>query len=435
MYCDFYKNDLAEYVKKETGKGLSTNDFTDDDKNKLKTAYENSGKTAGASIQTATIYDIPFGKPELYFTTAIQESVATCAKPSVFKDSNKYIITYGENVDGNNKDIPEVSESGVLEMKYRIMEISEKNIVSSKYGVFAKIGDSYTDYEGNSKKFVGGCGLPSAVSNMQYFSSVESWDKYNNGSKQKFIPCCCTVSVNQSDAKFGDIKELTLTINDVKGQFDLSRLGYTSLYNYYTTNPPYKDDNGFYWTQSVPNGIAYLTSNNGIDWTYKFTIKTAYEPRYEVSCCKIVGNNGEHLVFASRTGWDKQALYVGAFDLSGNILWQYKLNDIGSRPLMLRSGNDVLLFHTLRDSRNHGECIRITDESYGFGFYKWFDFYNKMTWYPFANAYAIKEKNFEYMYMCGGNGKLGNGKGMNFSILKFDSSQPRTIDDMDILVK
>lgn len=431
-FCIFTLNKFAPFdivytkVDKEDGKGLSSHDFTSEYINKIELN----------AIKDAIIYDMPaeIVRPTVDAKMYIQEDNTVCgAKPNTFVSNNKIAITYGENLDGNTKDVPEVSDTGVLAMKYRYVINTDSGISDVEFGTFAQKGSTYIDYDGNEKTFAGGCGLPSAVGAMQYFSSVKSSAKYNNGKLQQFIPCVTTLSFEDGTVKFSTIHELTLTIDGVKGQFDLWRLGYNNLYAYYTTTPPLKlSSTEYVWGQPLPDGIAIFNSTNGIDWVYLYTIYTPYTPMYEVT----LGSAGGTIIFACRTGWNKQELYVGAIDQTNKIIkYQYRLNDVGARAFLAPTGSDCLLFHTIGDKRIHAECIRITNEVNGLGFYRWFSIYNEMTWYTSVNLYSVQNSNFTKMYIAGGNGKLKKDNAMTFAILSFDSNKPRKISEIESIVE
>lgn len=392
---------------------------------------------ASVIIDYATIYNMPntVVKPTIEFNEQIMNDNIGRAKPTIFKNGDYYVLPYNENLDGNINDLPTQSTTGTLAMKYKWLQMSGNTIVSQNNGTIAQKGSQYTDYNGQLQTFVGGCGLPSAVNGKQYFSSViEGGTVKNNGSYQRFVPCVVDISVTGEVVQISEIRELTLSISGTIGAFDLSRLGYTDLYAYYTTTPPHYDGTKYHWCQPVKDGFVYLTSTDGIVWLYVSTVKTAYEPRYEVSCCIITGTSGSHLMFAARTGWDKQKLYVGRFNGAGGyISFQYAMDDIGSRPQLVRTGGDCLLFHTISEKRNVAECIRIMDDTYGFTFLRWFTLYNKATWYPHVMQENLLDGTFTEMYLAGVNGRLGNK--LEFIILNFESGKPKTVSDVGFVVE
>ena len=264
---------------------------------------------------------------------------------------------------------------------------------------------------------------------MQYFTTAYTGSyTYNGESHYGMTPCCCAVNIaNDGTVSFGVIHELTLDIDGVVGKFDVTRLNAenNSYLLYMTTAAPYYSTLGYKWMIPVIGGIAYFTSDNGIDWTYQWTLDTPYQPQCEVMC---VAESGGDIVFAARTqtrnSTTSDTLYIGKVSQAGTPNANYKLPFSASRAFLIRNQNDILLFYTPA-SKNVNECIRIIIENNSnLYFWKWFTIWQKATWYLTCYNSVFPER-FSKMYLCGGNGEAGSTAGMTFISLSFDTTKPR----------
>lgn len=384
-----------------------------------------------AVIQQGVVHDLPsnVAMPTVDFYATVQDSSAAGAKPAIYNNGEWFVITYGENLDGTGTDIPKVTESGVLAMKYKKFRLVNGVESDVSYGTIAQKGTTYTDYQGNTATSVGGWGLPSGVGDMQYFTTAYTGSySYNGEEHYGMTPCCCSVNIaNDGTVTFGTIKELTLDIDGTVGKFDVTRLSpeNNSYLLYMTTAAPYYSTLGYKWMIPVIGGIAYFTSDNGIDWTYQWTLETPYQAQCEVMC---VAESGGDIVFAARTqtrnSTTSDTLYIGKVSQAGTPSANYKLPYSASRAFLIRNQNDILLFYTPA-SKNTNECIRIIIENgSNLYFWKWFTIWQKATWYLTCYNSVFPER-FSKMYLCGGNGEAGSTAGMTFIALSFDTTSPR----------
>lgn len=397
------------------------------------------------SIPTPIMQELPknaISQPSVTFSQYVQEQTGVSgAKPTIYKNGDYFCITYGENINGSGTDIPMFSDNGVLVMRYKFFKLVNGIESDVSYGTFAQMGTEYTDYSGNTAVMTGGSGLPSGTNGMQYFTTPylkEDGDKsytFAGISKYGMTPCCCTVTVNENGVSFGTINELKLYANGEWGKFDLHRVD-ADFYNeltYLTTSAPYHDSNGYKWLQPVTNGIAYLTSTNGVEWIYRFTIKTAYQPRFEVVC--TYKNN--MLYYAARSNTRVQfvtdTLYVGKISTDGYLALEYRLPFVETRPCLVKTGDDILLFYTPAN-KQIAECIRICEYGGELFFWKWFTIYKNSSWYVTCFKESVESKTFDKMYIAGGNGEQGSTTGMTFMELSFDTSKPYTPVDIPAMV-
>lgn len=390
-------------------------------------------------VEDALIYDLPqqCAVPGLQWDMLVQDDLTvTRAKAAVVMSRDRRVWVYGENLDGNNADLPHFppySSTGVLAIKYRACWMNgnaPSGILQDGTGVVAQLGSEYIDYNGETKTFPGGCGLPSAIlagsTGMAYFSSAERGTTTINGTRQRLIPCCATFNVGVfSDVVFETPRELTLSIDGETGAFDMSRLGYDNWYTYYTTMAPTYQGGTFHWCQPVTDGFVYLTSTDGINWEYKFTVPTPYQPRYEVAVACGIGQYKSRNLAVVRTA--RGYLLLMMFDPSnGKVYAQCKIPDVGSRPMVYRGKQFMLLFHTLHTTRNEMEALQVlltdTDELV---VYRWFTIYGKSTWYPMLenNPHNITG-TFRDLVISGNNGGISSGRGMSTIRLKADSTKP-----------
>ena len=405
-------------------------------------------------FKEAVVYDFPKSiivQPEITYSARLpQNSGVSAAKGAIYKNGNNFCVTYGENVDGTADDFPEVTSSGVLQMKYKYFQLINGVESNISYGTFAKRGDNYIDYSGNSAVFTGGCGLPSGVNNLQYFTSAYTGTKTYNGKEHYgMTPCCCTVTVSDNGVTFGPLRELTLNIDGTVGKFDVSRIDEASEgYSLYlTTAPPAYDGSKYHWLQPIrisafeynaytSPALAYCTSVDGINWVFKKVIPVPFYPVCEVMCS--YANN--HLIFAARTDTQvdniskRSAVYVGSYDiLNDYIVKCYRLWNVSSRSYIVRTGEDFLLFYTPYQ-RNITECLRIVDDGDGAGFifYKWFTLVKNASWYTACNEQTISDSIFNKMYVIGGNDEGPSiANGMNFLELTVSTDGPRTMRQVD----
>lgn len=397
-------------------------------------------------IPTAQIHDLPksvVSMPSVEFSEYVQEeSGVSGAKSAIYKNGDYFCVTYGENVDGNGVDIPLVSETGCLEMKYKYFKLSDGVETSVSYGTFAKKGDSYTAYNGNTTLMTGGAGLPSGCGNMQYFTTP--YDVPNADSSYDFAdqhgygmtPCCCSVSVTSSGVTFGQIKELIMIVDGVSGKFDMRRIDplYRNNLSYITTAPPHYKDGAYRWAQIITNGIVLLSSIDGVTWTVRAVVKTPYQPTEEIAC---LFKNASYYVACRTTDHNAQTsdmLYFAKINTRGGVIYHYKLPFVEVRSFLVENGNDILLFYTPA-SKQICECVRICE----FGgieafFWRWFTVYKNATWYITCYADSVINSRFNKMYICGGNGAVGSTTGMTFIELDFDTSKPYAPDEIPAVV-
>lgn len=399
-------------------------------------------------IRSADIHDLPkdiVSMPVIAHSARVGErNGVSVAKGAVYKNGDYYCITYGENLDNTTDDFPRVSATGTLAMKYKFFKLVNEQETEVSYGTFAKLGDTYTDYNGTTKQFTGGCGLPSGNNGIQYFTSAFTGTKrYNGIDNYGMTPCCCAVNVGSNGVTFGEIHELSLTINGTSGKFDLSRINSENVeYSLYITTAPPCYKNGIYhWIQPGKHSLIYLTSTNGIDWEYKFSLDVDFEPTCEVATAIL----NDRIICAVRTWGNKLNRYTESVDYicvintAGNFISMYSLNFVSTRSYLVNTGNDILMFYTPYN-KNIVDCIRITnasdnDFSEGLHFLKWFTIYNECTWYIACNQDSVTAKNFSDMYLVGGNDPgPRKANGMTFMHLTFDTSKPKDVNDIGTMV-
>ena len=373
-----------------------------------------------------------------YHTYNFPNSTNVTTKYGIHKNGDYFVITYAQNVDGSVADHPNLTPTGMMEVRYKLMKYADGKETEVSYGTLAKVGTPYTDYKGESATLVGGCSYSSSVNNIAYFSSARSDTTRLNGyANYNLTPCCSSVVILGNTVEFGEIKELTLTIDGDKGRFDMARINGDGFYNYYTSNPPHYNGTSYIWFQPYNGGIAYLTSTNGVDWTLYRKITTTYQPDLEVACTSY---NSNLIVFAARTNprtrgiTDYDSLYVGLLNISENRVIQYRLNQIKSKPFLAKTGSSILLFY-MPDGYNKNDCIRIeVGQSSLLYFTRWFSLYKYGVQYTTIHQDSIATKNFSKMYLVGGNGDIGNGNGSSFMVLSFPTDKPRTMADIPFMV-
>lgn len=386
-------------------------------------------------IPTVEMESLPdaFKRPTLSYKQKIGNDNVSRCKGSVFKNGNAYCVAYGENLVGTTDDFPRMTSTGTLAVKYKYFKLSTETDVilesDVEYGIIAQKGTQYISWDGTEKSFVGGCGLPSGDGKYQYFSSAVQGNKtYNGISNYKVIPCRCQVLVSDSGVTFGDIHEFSLTIGEERGEFDISRINsdYYNYYIYYTTTPPTKSPNGtWYWLLPVIKGIAFFTSQNGVDWTFVTILNTWYQPQCEVY---NIAMNDTSLLFAARTrteygaGIDQTYLFVGVINVNGYISQQYKIKCKSSRPTLVKDAYSYLLIYN-PISYDEALCMRIFSESSDIPrlyFRKWFSMSKDCTWYTSILASSLT-LNYSNMYLIGTNGNVSSNRGTSFAVLSVEA--------------
>ena len=386
-----------------------------------------------SKIIPVTVYDMPEAivKPTIEYQKKIGEDNISRVKGTIYKNGDYYCVIYNENLDGNTNDYPQVDGTGVLAIRYKYFKLVDGVETEVSYGEIAKKGSTYTDWQNNSATFQGGTGLPSGTNGKQYFTGVYTGTRrYNNFNNYGMTPCCVDVTVSSSGVTFGDVKELSLTINGVKGAFDVYRIDPANVdyWIYYTTTPPTVDENDvWHWTQPVKNGFAYFTSDNGVDWTYVCTIKTDYQPACEVTSFVY---NDNYLLFASRTMSDNETIdpdaIIGIFNTSGALTCQYRFNCKSTRVYLSKDYYGFIMTYNPRDWRESTFVRIVVDGVYHLFFERWFSIYHNTTWYVSIERETIKSSGYPNMYLIGSNGSVGSGDGLDFTVLHLDNS-PRTI--------
>jgi len=402
----------------------------------------------GYLIEQPDIQELPsslVAMPDVGYIQGIPSSSGiSVAKSAIYKNGDHFCVTYGENVDGTANDFPTYSESGGLKMSYKLFDLVDDVESNASFGTLAEKGDTYIDRNNESQTMPGGCGLPSGVNNMQYFTvpyertdNDPSYTAYNF-TNYGMIPMVSAVSLaNDGTVSFGTPHELILVIDNTAGEFNMRRIDadYQTSLSYITTTPPYYDGEKYHWLQIITNGFAYLQSTDGVTWTYITSVKTPFQAMREIVCV----TKGTYLYFAARVpartmGGDKIAsdyLCIGRCALSSvNVIrFLYKLPFIESRPNLTISGNDILLFYT-PGSKKITKCLRIVEGQYNteIFFWDWFTIYRKCTWYLTCYAPSVADANFTDMYLCGGSYEgptTGADSQLTFLHLKFDSLLPK----------
>lgn len=389
-------------------------------------------KTKASLIETAEVHDFPSAivKPTIVYKSAVNETPGVSdVKGSIFRSNNDFCIIYNENLDSNVKDLPSVSGTGTLAIKYKFFHYENGVESNVSYGEIARKGTEYTNWNGASMLLDGGCGIPSGISGIQYFASAYNGTKrYNGVNNYGLRPCACTVSVNSSGVTFGEIKELSLTINGDKGAFDISRIdpSYVDYYIYYTTTPPCKiNDALWYWLQPVIHGIAVFRSSNGFDWELYRVVNTPYQPQCEVTCVHLRDNI---VCFAARTRETNSNIFVGCLETpAGRIITQYKLQSITSRGYLTKDDKGILLFYN-PTSYDACTCIRITANGSQLFFHEWFSIFKDCTWYVAPDP-TLLTANYTKMLLVGNNGNVSSNRGLTFMELNMEAS-PKIIDNM-----
>ena len=406
--------------------------------------YRGGRGALGESVRTAAIPDVQIcdmpkdvvAMPTVENLSQVEETLGTAvAKTAIYKNGDWFCVTYGQNVDGTGTDIPLIGGSGCLEMVYKRFRLDNGTVSDVQYGRIARIGDTYTDHEGNTATMTGGCGLPSGIGNLQYFTTpytVTDGDKsyeFSGIANYGFTPCCCTVEVaSDGTVTIGAIQELVLVVGGVSGKFDLHRIDpdYQNAYTYVTTAPPAKMGTTWYWAQVVRNGVAILTSTDGITWTHAATLRTPYQPRCEV----VISAVSNRLLLGVRTSVNSpretNALYLMLVDVSRyRPLSEYRIPFVESRTQIVPTGDEWLLFNPTND-KAVVEVIRITRYTDMLRFWRWFTIYVKPTWYVTCYQPSVASADFADMYLAGGNSSAGSTAGLSFMHLSFDPSEPHS---------
>lgn len=394
-------------------------------------------------IPLADIHDFPSAivRPTIAHKSTVNEvSGISDVKGTIHRNGNDFCIIYNENLNGSTTDLPSVSGTGTLAMKYKYFHYENGVESNISYGEIAKKGTAYIKWDDTSSTFDGGCGVPSGTDGIQYFSSAYTGTKrYNNINNYGLRPCACTVSVSSSGVTFGDLRELSLTVNGVKGAFDIARIdpSYYNYYIYYTTTPPCKMTNTlWYWLQPVIRGIAVFTSEDGFDWTFIAVIPTWYQPQCEVCSVPMKGVNGNHTVlFAART-WvhDNHFMdtntYIGRIRADvASLYYQYRVPCKSSRPYLINDNISALLIYN-PTTWDEASVVRVytSDDDYQMYFHRWFSLYRDGTWYDSVDKTTLTN-NYTTMYLVGNNGAVGENRGLSFMELGMDAT-PKTIYQM-----
>jgi len=418
------------------------NASTTHDYNFTKGNIANFSQNARAQlIRNATVRDFPNAivRPTIAHKFSVNEvSGVSDVKGTIYRNGNDFCIIYNENLNGNTTDLPSVSGTGMLAIKYKFFHYENGVESNVSYGEIARKGTTYTTWDNESAQFEGGCGVPSGINGIQYFSSAYTGTKrYNNIDNYGLRPCACEIAVSPSGVTFGEIKELSLTINGEKGAFDVARIdpSYEDYNIYYTTTPPCKvSDTKWWWMQPVIRGIAVFKSTNGIDWTLVRVTNVPYQPQCEVTCVPFDTDRSDSVYFAART-WEKTEtepdvnIYIGRMKAdTTTILSQYKLQSVSSRGYLTRDDKGALLFYN-PTSYDECTCLRLSQyEGHTLFFHKWFTLYKDCTWYvvPDASSFA---NDYTTCYIVGNNGNAVQNRGLTFMELSVGAS-PKTIADM-----
>lgn len=383
----------------------------------------NNGSIAD-EVQKATIYDMPKRLVEQPILGTIRyvnpsNDLSKCiVKPAVCSYGGHYGFVFTENIDGGTDDLPTPNGSGVTSVKARYLwKYSETNFQTDETKTIAQKGSSYTSVDGTTKTMGGGVGYSSITDTnsgyeaIAYFSFVDNENDGAtvNGSYVYHLHPCCA-SFNFNNGTIGEIKELSLTVDGVKGKFDLTRLGYENLHTYYTTVAPLKKDGTYYWSQPVTDGVEVFTSTNGVDWVRIGKVNTSFAPYFEAPI-HVIDTYSAYI--ACRSWYSEKKLYVLNINLRTlevkNVYW---IDDVGSRPSFVTWGGNTYLLHST-PSRYSMEMLLIKPDDYGLGFQRWINLYGTMTYYPVAHCRNSYSKTTGFV-LCGLNGVHTDLKGMSW---------------------
>lgn len=378
-----------------------------------------------------------FEKPTVAFHNPnIQKDPTTVnTKFGIFKSGSNMCITYTEDVDHTNQDYPDLSESGKMEYHYRYFHFDDDQESDISYGLVAKKGTSYIDINGQQQAMAGGVSFGSSVNNRLFFSFAY---QNTNINRIDYKPCTCSVSLSNSGVSFGEIRELILIVDGVSGEFNTQRFGDWE-YGFYTSNPPYYDDNGYKWLLPIANGLAYLTSSDGITWTCENVCKTPYYTFKETSAVVVTNDT---MLFAARTNdsnYTRDGIYtfVGLYDVTkNNITQQYRIPSGVAKPLVVKcgSGSDDNLLVITDPTFTHATYYKVLHRS-ALEFVKWFELYHDATYYAnILQDTLTGTSNPTEMYIVGGNGQISNHSS-GFIKLSFGTSKPRDIRHIPFMVK
>ena len=387
-------------------------------------------------IQYAPVSDIPseaIAMPSVeYKNSNFTGNTKARTKFGVGTSGDYTYIVYAENQDGNTIDIPVTSGSGRLYAQCKVFKVSNGAEQAVSFTTIGKKGDTYLDIDGVQQTFAGGCGYCSTVNGLAYFSSAvtETGKKLNGNTDYNLIPCCCGLNIdNSGNLTVSTPHELSLTIDGEPGKFDMYRVrGNGTLYNYYTSNPPYydSDNQAYYWCQPYYRGFSLLTSTDGINWTLVKNFDTKYTTYLEVSCVKHGSNR---IVYAARhngvTAYpgDEDYIYVGILSIDGDIINEYKLRCIRSKPMLAKTGNDALLVYTPYAYTNC-KILRLTVIRDSFlAFNRWFEVFKECTQYAVFDQQSVANDNFEKMKIVGNNNTVESLLGSTYMELTFPSNK------------
>lgn len=362
---------------------------------------------------------------------------AMLTKHGIMRINNTFLITYARDVSNLRDDFPvtpnteEVGDSkGRMAIEYTLFTLVDDVYNELEHGTLATIGTSYIDRNGETKQFVGGSSYSTIVNGKCYFSSAidDEGNSLNGKKNYGLIPCAIDIVLKENSVSFSTPKELTLDYNGDIGRWDMKRIDKinATTRRYYTSNPPYYDNsNGYIWLQPTNNGIAYLVSSNGYNWSVKSLIDTSFKSDNEITC-QLIDN--QYILFAAREQDDNEDMChqnIGLVDkTTGTLVGRvYALNADPSRPSLVKTGDkECMLFY---NEVNLAELnvIRIyKDYQNRLHFFKWFGIHWRCTQYVACEPTSVANQRFTDMYLIGGD--RTPTEGATFLHLKFDSQKP-----------
>ena len=393
-------------------------------------------------MEAANVNDMmdTFAKPIMTTVCDLQDTSGDAtpltAKASVFKNGDYYCCTFQQNLDGTAIDVPSTSGTGVIAMRYKYFQLVDGEETNVTYGTIAQKGSTYTDYQGNSATFEGGVGKPGGNNGMMFCTAAATGTHTYNGTVgYGMTPCAFSVSVDSTGVTFGDIKELTLSVDGTVGKFDVSRLSdeYVNYYVYYTTTAPAYDGTNWHWLIPVVKGIAYFTSSDGYAWTYVNTVRTYYQTVAEVACENIDTNR---LLFSARVG-DMHAAnpvhgncaVVGVLNKKGYIEKSYRLPAFTSRQFIAKLNDGQFLLFYNPQSTKEVACLMLSCDAYSkLTFYKWFTITGRATWYASCYKDGLTAA-FTDLIIVGTDGGVTSTRKSTFMVLNVPST-PRAMDSL-----
>lgn len=362
---------------------------------------------------------------------------AMLTKHGIMRINNTFLITYARDVSNLRDDFPvtpnteEVGDSkGRMAIEYTLFTLVDDVYKELEHGTLATIGTSYIDRNGETKQFVGGSSYSTIVNGKCYFSSAidDVGNSLNGKNNYGLIPCAIDIVLTENSVSFSTPKELTLDYNGTIGRWDMKRIDKINAKTrrYYTSNPPYYDNlNGYIWLQPTNNGMAYLVSSDGYNWSVKSLIDTSFKSDNEITCQLI---NNQYILFAAREQDDNADMChqnIGLVDkATGTLVGRvYALNADPSRPSLVKTGdNECMLFYN-EVGLEELNVIRIyKDYQNRLHFFKWFGVHWRCTQYVACEPTSVANQRFTDMYLIGGD--RTPTAGATFLHLKFDSKKP-----------